>query len=47
VDDAIVAVIVLRFVRRRLGDAELRARWTGSPAGFDLLTRLVGGSPPA
>ena len=46
-DDAIVAVIVLRFVRRRLGDAELRARWAGSAAGYDLLGRLLGGSAAA
>ena len=46
-DDAIVAVLVLRFVRRRLGDAELRARWPGSPAGYELLERLTGGSPGA
>jgi uncharacterized membrane protein YkvA (DUF1232 family) len=46
-DDAIVAVIVLRFVRRRLGDTELRARWAGSPAGYDLLARLLGGSAAA
>ena len=44
-DDAIVAVLVLRFVRRRIGDAGLRARWTGSPAGYELLSRLIGGSP--
>jgi uncharacterized membrane protein YkvA (DUF1232 family) len=42
-DDAIVAVLVLRFVRRRLGETELRARWTGSPAGYELLSRLLGG----
>lgn len=47
VDDAIVAVVVLRFVRRRLGDADLQARWTGSPAGYELLARLLGGSPGA
>lgn len=43
-DDAIVAVLVLRFVRRRLVDAGLRARWTGSPAGYELLARLIGAS---
>ena len=46
-DDAIVAVLVLRFVRRRIGDEELRARWTGSPAGYELLARLTGGSSAA
>jgi uncharacterized membrane protein YkvA (DUF1232 family) len=43
VDDAIVAVLVLRFVRRRLGDERLRARWRGTPAGYLLLSRLLGG----
>ena len=41
-DDVVVAVIVLRFVRRRLGIEELRRRWQGTPAGFELLSRLVG-----
>lgn len=41
-DDAIVAVIVLRYVRRRLGDDELRRRWPGTPAGYALLSRLIG-----
>jgi uncharacterized membrane protein YkvA (DUF1232 family) len=43
-DDAIVAVLVLRFVRRRLGEDELRARWRGSQAGWDLVARLMGGT---
>jgi uncharacterized membrane protein YkvA (DUF1232 family) len=42
-DDVVVAVIVLRYVRRRLGTEALRDRWAGSPAGFALLLRLVGG----
>ena len=41
-DDVVVAVIVLRFVRRRLGLEALRARWAGSDAGFRLLERMVG-----
>ena len=41
-DDVVVAVIVLRFVRRRLGLEALRARWVGSDAGFVLLERMVG-----
>jgi uncharacterized membrane protein YkvA (DUF1232 family) len=40
-DDVVVAVLVLRYVARRLGLAELRRRWQGSDAGFDLLARLV------
>ena len=43
-DDAIVAVIVLRFVSRRLGDDELRRRWPGTPAGYALLSRILGPS---
>jgi uncharacterized membrane protein YkvA (DUF1232 family) len=41
-DDVVVAVVVLRYARRRLGAAALRERWTGSEAGFQLLLRLVG-----
>jgi uncharacterized membrane protein YkvA (DUF1232 family) len=41
-DDIVVAVVVLRFVRRRLGIDSLRTRWTGSEAGFRLLERMVG-----
>ncbi|CAN5724825.1 hypothetical protein BH24CHL5_BH24CHL5_09620 [soil metagenome] len=49
IDDVIVAVVALRYVRRRLGSAELRARWPGSDAGFALIERLVGrtGGPAA
>lgn len=42
-DDVVVAVIVLRYVRRRLGTEALRAQWSGSDAGFGLLLRLTGG----
>ena len=42
VDDVIVAVLVLRYVRRRLGEDGLRRRWRGSGDGFDLLMRLIG-----
>jgi uncharacterized membrane protein YkvA (DUF1232 family) len=41
-DDVVVAVLVLRYVRRRLGTTALRERWSGSDAGFRLLIRLVG-----
>jgi uncharacterized membrane protein YkvA (DUF1232 family) len=44
-DDVIVAVLVLRYVQRRLGTDDLRRRWRGSEAGFDVLARLLG--PPA
>lgn len=43
-DDIVVAVAALRYVRRRLGVAELRRRWTGSPEAFELLTRVIGSS---
>ena len=37
VDDVVVAVLVLRYVRRRLGEPELRRRWPGSVEGYELL----------
>ncbi len=43
-DDVIVAVLVLRFVRRRLGADAMRSRWLGTDAGWDLLSRLLGGA---
>ena len=41
-DDVVVAVLVLRYVRRRLGADELRSRWRGSDEGFELLARVIG-----
>jgi uncharacterized membrane protein YkvA (DUF1232 family) len=41
-DDVVVAVVAMRYVRRRLGIENLRQRWTGSPDGFALLVRLIG-----
>ena len=41
-DDVVVAVLVLRFVRRRLGEEQLRRRWRGSADGFALLTGVMG-----
>ena len=41
-DDLVVAVVALRYVRRRLGVDEMRRRWVGSPEGFALLTRVIG-----
>jgi uncharacterized membrane protein YkvA (DUF1232 family) len=41
-DDIVVAIVALRYVRRRVGVDELRARWTGSDEGFALLLRAVG-----
>jgi uncharacterized membrane protein YkvA (DUF1232 family) len=45
-DDVVVAVLVLRYVRRRLGDDELRRRWPGTPEGYSLLSGILG-RPPA
>jgi uncharacterized membrane protein YkvA (DUF1232 family) len=47
-DDVVVAIVALRYVRRRLGVEAMRARWTGSDDGFALLGRVVGFrySPP-
>ncbi|TMG25738.1 MAG: DUF1232 domain-containing protein [Chloroflexi bacterium] len=41
-DDVVVAVLVLRYVRRQLGEPELRRRWSGTPEGFRLLTAVLG-----
>ncbi len=41
-DDIVVAVVALRYVRRRLGSAALRDRWPGSPEGFEILARVIG-----
>ena len=45
-DDVVVAVLVLRYVRRRLGEAELRRRWRGTPQGFELLRGVLGADRP-
>ena len=42
-DDVIVAVVILRYVRRRMGAEELRSRWRGSPEGWALVERLLAG----
>jgi uncharacterized membrane protein YkvA (DUF1232 family) len=42
VDDVVVSAMVLRWAGRRVGLDDLRARWTGDPAGFELLRRLLG-----
>lgn len=41
-DDVLVAVLVLRYVRRRVGLDELRRRWPGEPEGFALLSGVLG-----
>jgi uncharacterized membrane protein YkvA (DUF1232 family) len=40
-DDVVVAVLVLRYVRRRLGADELRRRWPGTDAGYALLASIL------
>lgn len=42
-DDIVVAIVALRYTRRRMGADELRRRWTGSDDGFALLARVIGG----
>ena len=41
-DDVVVAIVALRYVRRRLGIDDLRRRWTGTPEGFALIVRAIG-----
>lgn len=41
-DDVVVAIVAMRYVRRRLGTDDLRRRWTGSDDGFRLLARVIG-----
>ena len=41
IDDVVVAVLVLRYVWRRLGEEELRRRWPGTPEGYALLSRVL------
>ncbi len=46
-DDVVVAIVSMRYVRRRMGSDELRRRWVGTPEGFALLARVMGTSDPA
>ena len=41
-DDVVVAVVAMRYVRRRLGTEDLRRRWVGTDDGFALLVRVIG-----
>jgi uncharacterized membrane protein YkvA (DUF1232 family) len=41
-DDVVVAVLVLRYVRRTVGLEGLRSRWPGTPDGFALQSRIIG-----
>ena len=41
-DDVIVAIVAMRYVRRRIGIDAIRARWSGSEDGMRLLVRVIG-----
>jgi len=41
-DDVVVAIVAMRYVRRRVGTEDLRTRWTGSPDGFAIIGRVIG-----
>jgi uncharacterized membrane protein YkvA (DUF1232 family) len=41
-DDVVVAVVAMRYVRRRLGVDALQTRWVGTPDGFALVLRVIG-----
>ena len=41
-DDVVVAVVAMRYVRRRVGVEDLRRRWSGTDDGFALLLRVIG-----
>jgi uncharacterized membrane protein YkvA (DUF1232 family) len=46
-DDVVVAVLILRYARRRVGDDELRRRWRGTPEGYELLGGILGRTRPS
>jgi uncharacterized membrane protein YkvA (DUF1232 family) len=41
-DEIVVIILALRYVRRRLGVPALHARWTGSEEGFSILCTVMG-----
>ncbi|MEO6351386.1 MAG: DUF1232 domain-containing protein [Candidatus Limnocylindrales bacterium] len=41
-DDVVVAIVALRYIRRRMGAAQLRLRWPGTDEGFTLLSAVIG-----
>jgi uncharacterized membrane protein YkvA (DUF1232 family) len=41
-DDVVVAVVALRYVRRRIGIDDIHRRWSGTPEGFALLVKVIG-----
>jgi uncharacterized membrane protein YkvA (DUF1232 family) len=42
IDDVVVAIVALRYMRRRLGIDDLRRRWTGTDDTFAALVRVIG-----
>ncbi len=46
-DDVVLVVLVLRAVVRRAGAEVVRTNWPGSPAGLNVLLRLLRLGPPA
>ena len=40
--DVIVAIVAMRYGRRRIGTDGIRARWRGSDDGLRLLVRVIG-----
>ena len=45
-DDVVVTIAALRYVRRRIGTSAMRERWQGTDDGFALLGRVVGINEP-
>jgi uncharacterized membrane protein YkvA (DUF1232 family) len=41
-DDVVVAIVAMRYVRRRIGIDGIAARWTGTADGLRLLIRVIG-----
>lgn len=40
-DDVVVAVLLLRYVRRRLGEERFRASWPGTEERYAILSRVL------
>jgi len=45
-DDVIVAIVAMRYVRRRLGVEEISRRWPGSANGLAVLAGVIGPGNP-
>ena len=41
-DDVVVAIVAMRYARRRLDFAEIGRRWPGSANGLAVLARVIG-----